>query len=96
MGEWLTNIASIKLIDKLHGDNMSRTAISLLVTIRLMPSVLFSPAGGASTDSRDRRESMITLELVGAFIALYSIFWHTTPSPLELSISSDISVTDER
>lgn len=70
MGEWLTYIASITVIEELQGEKISRTAISWLVIIRLMPHVIFSPAGGALADSRDRRESMIALELLGAMIAL--------------------------
>ena len=49
------------------GDNdHSRTGIGVLVMIRLLPTVLLSPFGGVLADSRDRRKSMIVLDLIGA------------------------------
>ena len=44
----------------------SRTSIGILVMIRLLPTVLLSPFGGVLADSRDRRKSMIVLDLMGA------------------------------
>ena len=44
----------------------NRTAIGVLVMIRLLPTVLLSPFGGVLADSRDRRKSMIVLDLIGA------------------------------
>lgn len=80
MGEWFSYIASITLIEELQGEKLSRTAISLLVIARLMPNVVFSPAGGALADSRDRRESMIALELIGACVALLYLLADYTKS----------------
>ena len=48
------------------GSEHSRTSIGILVMIRLLPTVLLSPFGGVLADSRDRRKSMIVLDLMGA------------------------------
>ena len=69
MGEWFTYIASISLMERMLGgdDNEhSRTSIGVLVMIRLLPTVLLAPFGGVLADSRDRRKSMIVLDLIGA------------------------------
>lgn len=73
MGEWLTYLASISAIEKIQLDsgivNTSRTAIATLIVVRLAPTVLLSPFGGVLADGRDRRESMITLDILGAVVA---------------------------
>lgn len=74
-GEWLTYIASITVIENLLGsaDATSRTAIGVLVLVRLIPNVLLMSVGGTLADSRDRRESMIFLDIVGAVVVLLFI-----------------------
>jgi MFS family permease len=71
-GEWLTYIASISLAEEFLNDAAasSRTTISILVVVRLLPNVLLSPFGGILADGRDRRESMIILDILGSFCPL--------------------------
>ena len=49
-GEWLSYVASIAAIEQIHSSSgtISRTSISILVIIRLLPSSLFAPIGGLS------------------------------------------------
>jgi dTMP kinase len=72
MGEWFTYIASIALAEKILGSRgaSSRTTISILVVVRLVPNVLLSPIGGILADGRDRRHSMIFLDVIGALSPL--------------------------
>jgi predicted MFS family arabinose efflux permease len=73
MGDWLTYLASILAIEKIQLDSgmrkTSRTAISALIVVRLMPNVILAPFGGILADGRDRRESMIALDIAGAVVA---------------------------
>jgi MFS family permease len=69
-GEWLTYVASIALIEDILGNKISRTAIAGLVMTRLLPNVVLSCAGGVLADARDRRQSMILLDILGALSAL--------------------------
>lgn len=75
LGEWLTYIASISLIeeilasdDKTSDHHPSRTYVSILVVVRLLPSVLLSPFAGALADSRDKRQSMMALDVIGIVV----------------------------
>jgi Na+/melibiose symporter-like transporter len=73
MGEWLTYLASISAIEKIQLDSgmrkTSRTAIATLIVVRLAPNIILSPFGGVLADGRDRRESMIALDITGAVVA---------------------------
>jgi MFS family permease len=73
MGEWLTYLASISAIEKIQlGSGIqetSRTAIAALIIVRLTPTILLLPFGGILADGRDRRESMIVLDIIGAVVA---------------------------
>ena len=71
-GEWLTYIASIEFIEGQLGESSStsRTAVSVLVVMRLVPSVLLACFGGTLADARDRRETMVALDISGAVCAL--------------------------
>jgi hypothetical protein len=73
MGEWLTYLASISAIGKIQlGSGIqetSRTAISALIIVRLTPTILLLPFGGVLADGRDRRETMIILDVIGAVVA---------------------------
>lgn len=71
-GEWLTYIASIDLIEtKLASlDQESRTAISILVLVRLLPNVFFSSLGGMLADKYDRRKLMVGLDAASAMAGL--------------------------
>lgn len=72
-GEWFTYVASISMIERfldIGGESLSSTKISILVVVRLFPNVLLSAVGGTLSDSRDRRISMIFLDVMGAVVAL--------------------------
>jgi Na+/melibiose symporter-like transporter len=73
MGEWLTYLASISAIEKIQlGSGIqgtSRTAIAALIIVRLTPIILLLPFGGVMADGRDRRETMIILDIIGAVVA---------------------------
>lgn len=72
-GEWLTYIASISAIEQIQRNSgimtTSRAAISTLIVVRLTPIIVLSPFGGVLADGRDRRQSMIALDLAGAAVA---------------------------
>jgi MFS family permease len=79
-GEWLTYVALITMIEAwLHDEQKSsRTAISYFVLIRLFPNVIFSAAGGALADSRDRRQSIIALDILAALVTLlFLLVWYS-------------------
>jgi MFS family permease len=79
-GEWLTYVALITMIEAwLQGEQgSSRTTISYFVLIRLFPNVIFSAAGGALADSRDRRHSIIALDVLGALVTLlFLLVWYS-------------------
>jgi MFS family permease len=71
-GEWLTYIASIDFIESVRETqhrSTSRTAISILILVRLLPNVVLSALGGTLADSLDRRHIMIGLDICGALCA---------------------------
>jgi MFS family permease len=74
-GEWLTYIASIDFIEGQlkTSDTTSRTTISILVLVRLLPNVLLSTFGGTLADAYDRRKLMISLDVAGAICALFFV-----------------------
>ena len=53
-----------------QSQSSSRTTISILVVVRLLPNVLLSPLGGLLADAGDRRHSMIALDVLGAITPL--------------------------
>lgn len=67
-GEWLTYVASIELIEHLLASKSenSRRYISFLVVCRLLPHFILIPFSGTLADARDRRISMIVLDLMAA------------------------------
>ena len=71
-GEWLTYIASIDLIEtKLASLNQeSRTAISILLLVRLLPNVFFSSLGGILADKYDRRKLRMRLDVASAMAGM--------------------------
>jgi len=71
-GEWLTYVASIELLEQLLGQEKSesRRYVSLLVVCRLIPNFILIPFGGILADIRDKRQSMMALDLVGAIVPL--------------------------
>ena len=79
-GAWLTYVAIIAMIEArlVGGKESSRTAISYLVVIRRMPSVILSAPGGVLADSRDRRQSMMALNLLASIVTLFNLLvWNS-------------------
>ena len=78
---WLTYIASISVVQKLYPGSSIR--ITILIILRQLPNLLMSAFGGILADSRDRRTSMIGLDLIGSIIALlYIVVLKTESLPL--------------
>jgi hypothetical protein len=78
-GEWFTYVASIAAIEQINSSNegVSRTSISILVILRLLPSSLFASIGGVLADSHDRRTMMFILDGIGAIVAwLYVLSYY--------------------
>jgi len=75
-GEWFTYVASLTAIEQIQASKgiVSRTSISVLVCLRLLPNVLLTSVGGVIADSHDRRVVMLVLDCVGACVALLFIF----------------------
>ena len=76
-GEWLTYIASIDFIEtirKKQNLSTSRTSLSVLILVRLLPNVVMSAVGGTLADSLDRRHVMIGLDICGALCAIFFLF----------------------
>lgn len=75
LGEWLTYLASLTAIEKIQleqqadATKLARTAIGLLVAVRLMTKAVMSFFGGVLADGFDRRKAMIYLDLIGAGVA---------------------------
>lgn len=55
----------------------SRVSISILVILRLLPSIVIGPVGGVLADRYDRKLVMVSLDVLGAVIALFYLisFW---------------------
>jgi MFS family permease len=89
-GEWLTYIASIDFIEN-HLENSSttsRTSISILVLVRLLPNVLLSCFGGTLADAYDRRELMIALDICGAICAMFFLLAYQLDSVLLIYVAT--------
>jgi len=65
---WFTYIASISIIEALHPSSYLR--ITILIILHQIPNLFISAFGGILADSRDRRNSMITLDFLGSIVAL--------------------------
>jgi MFS family permease len=75
MGEWMTYLASISLIQEvtLRSDSGGvedrvNTLISILILVKLLPNALFMPLGGVLADQYDRRKVQITLDVTCSFL----------------------------
>jgi len=73
LSRWLTYVASIELLEQLLGSerSTSRRYVSFIIVCRLVPNFVLIPFGGILADSRDRRRSMIMLDLFGAIAPLF-------------------------
>jgi MFS family permease len=94
-GEWMTYIASISAIEHTHSSNgaLSRTSISFLVILRLLPSALFASIGGVLADSYDRRKILFILDVVGAAIAWLFILSYYCGSIYGLYVATLLQMT---
>ncbi|KAG7342466.1 major facilitator superfamily transporter [Nitzschia inconspicua] len=77
MGEWMTYLASISLIQDITlrnsiGNTTDRvnTLISILILVKLLPNVFFMPLGGVLADQYDRRKVQVTLDLTCSLLVL--------------------------
>ena len=69
LGEWLTYVASMAMIEN-GNENIGKLAISGLVVVRLLPTVIWAPLGGVLADSYDRKRNMILLDILAACISV--------------------------
>ena len=94
-GEWLSYVASIAAIEQIHSSSgsISRTSISILVIIRLLPSSLFAPIGGSLADSFDRRKIMIILDGLGAVVAWLYVLSYNLESISALYLATLLQMT---
>jgi len=104
-GEWFTYVASISAIERIqqHSTNnnnnnnnattKSRTSISILVLSRLLPNALFTSVGGVLADSYDRRTIMLTLDILGTFIALLFLAAYQLESIPALYVATALQMT---
>lgn len=87
VGGCLTYIATITLIEgQIRNEGTeSQSVISVLVASRFLPIVLLSPFGGVLADSRDRRQSMIQLDVLGAACPLLFLGAMKSQTPIVLA-----------
>jgi len=87
-GDWFTYVATISCIER-FGDysdgggvekTTSKTAVSILVVVRLIPIALMAGLGGTLSDTYDRRKCMILLDLLCAAVALLFLIAFYTKS----------------
>ena len=95
-GEWLTYVASIAAIEEIHSSSnggISRTSISILIILRLLPSSLFASVGGVLADSYDRRKIMFILDVMGFFVAWLYMLSYQLQSITALYIATLLQMT---
>ncbi|KAL7464053.1 hypothetical protein ACHAXS_006762 [Conticribra weissflogii] len=94
-GEWFTYVASIAAIEQIQASQhrISRTSISVLVALRLLPNALFSNAGGVLADAHDRRRLLLHLDLLGSLVAMLFLLSHSLRSLSLLYLSTALQMT---
>lgn len=94
-GEWFTYVASISAIEQIHASNgiTSRTSISILVALRLLPNALFTSIGGVLADSYDRRVILLTLDMLGSLVALLFLLAYHLKSISTLYLATAMQMT---
>jgi predicted MFS family arabinose efflux permease len=95
-GEWLTYVASIAAIEEIHSSSVggiSRTSISILIILRLLPSSLFASVGGVLADSYDRRKIMFILDVMGFFVAWLYVLSYKLQSITALYVATLLQMT---
>ena len=81
-GDWFVHVASLITIERLLPGNAK--AISLMVATKMLPNMLFSPLGGVIADNCDRKQFMITLDILASVIVLGYILALSLKSPFLL------------
>ena len=81
---WFTYIASIQLLEEMLGSDRSssRVHVSLLAVCRLVPNFFFIPYSGVLADARDKRQSMMILDALGAlapYLYLLACYFQSIP-----------------
>eukprot|EP00956_Cyclotella_meneghiniana_P010580 scaffold14690_cov71-Cyclotella_meneghiniana.AAC.8 len=95
-GEWFSYIASIAAIEQIHTINdeaISRTSVSILFALRLLPSILFSNIGGVFADSYDRRNILFVLDVLGSFTAFFFLLAYQLKSIAVLYVAAFCQMT---
>ena len=72
-GNWLTYIASLRLIEKYARPSRASLFVALFMVCRLAPGVLCAPVAGVLADRVDRRIGMAACELVAALLVLVNL-----------------------
>ena len=94
-GEWFSYVASISCIEQIQSTNntITRTSISILVSLRLLPNALFTSIGGVLADSYDRKRIMFILDILGAFVALLFLLAYHMRSINALYLATALQMT---
>lgn len=79
IGDWMGLAATIALATSLYpgNANAAAAAISLVVSIRLLPGFFFAPVAGVFVDRWDRRKVMVVCDLGRAGVLVLLPFVHT-------------------
>merc|ERR1712070_1277647 len=84
MGEWLTYLASISLIQEVSmRDGTSQntnTLISILILVKILPNVLLMPFGGILADIYDRRKIQVILDLCSSCVLVVFLWSYASQS----------------
>ena len=72
VGNWFTYIASLVMLQNILEErrSSSKVALSTLVVLRLSPNFFMFASGGVLADARDRRNTMVWLNLGGGVVGL--------------------------
>ena len=92
---WFTYVASLSAIEQIHASHntTSRTSISILVSLRLLPSALFTSVGGVLADSYDRRTILWILDLLGSLVALLFLLAYHLKSIAAFYVATALQMT---
>ena len=92
---WFTYVASLSAIEQIHASHntTSRTSISILVSLRLLPSTSFTSVGGVLADSYDRRTILWILHLLGSLVALLFLLAYYLKSIAAFYVATALQMT---
>ncbi|KAL7553659.1 hypothetical protein ACHAWF_016986 [Thalassiosira exigua] len=94
-GRWFTYVASMAAIESIQSSEgtKSRTSISILVALRLLPNIFITSVGGVIADSYDRRVNMLTLDVIGSLVTLLFLLAYLWRSIAGLYLANAIQMT---